>query len=762
MIKSSIQIFFLLAFHLAIPGLLQGQVVTKIHINHSLAKSLKEADLTFGMIFKAGDVPKGRSLSTSLGTIQIDPKATHSDGSLRHAVLSLHFDSLGAGPSTAIQLALAEPVGPRKPIEVAEVLKTPFNAQVILTLAGVDYKASARDFLAAPSTKLWLSGPQCTEWLVNAPFKNSAGKIHPLLQAHFAIRAYQGLKHIRADITVENTWAFEPNPTGISYDAKIIVGAETTFVKTGIEHTHHSRWRRVLWFGGDPSLEYAYDRDYLFSTGAFPYFDRGVEIAPQALAALKTDFEPMSIGGFTSYMPQTGAHADIGPLPNFAALYLLTLDPRARLNVLANGNCGGSYQIHYRHKATSLPVTIDQFPYMTLLGNREDTRNPKTGKLEIFPEVTNGLTKHNPDDAHQPSIAYLPYVISGDYFYLEELQFWANYNMIMSNPVYRSLDKGLLRWAQVRAQAWSMRTLGQTAYITPDNHPLKSYFTEKINNNIEWYTAAHVGNPKANALGYLEGHYDYAPYGIAPWMDDFFTWSMGFLDQLGFVKVKPLLLFKAKFVVGRLTDPGYCWLNASEYSLQVGNAQKVPYRTFAQVHQANYPKAGACVGFKMIGYPDEATGFGANMQPALAVAVDAGAPGAQEAWNQYQARLPKQDYSSMPEFSVVPKAYRSGLKKAGMAETAKALTSTEILHQGSILNYSLAFPSDLFLEIFDTTGTVIISKALGARQKGKHTLDWTKTLYSSLPPDKIPRIVKLKAVDQFKHTEYVKVVRWEP
>jgi hypothetical protein len=751
----------LLTVCLAMLRKLDAQVVTKIYVNHGVAKSLKPADLTFGMIFKAGDIPKGRSLSSSFGTMQIDAKATHPDGSLRHAVLSLHFDSLDAGPRTAIQLSLADPAGPRKPIEVMDVLKTAFDAQVVVTIAGMDYKASVRDVLASPSAKLWLSGPQCTEWLVNAPFKNSAGKTHPLLQARFAIRAYQGLKHIRADITVENDWAFEPNPAGIIYDAKVTVGTESVWVKAGLEHTHHTRWRRVLWYGDDPSLDYAYDRDYLFSTGAFPYFDRGLEIAPQALAGLKTDFEPMSIGGFTSYMPQTGAHPDIGPLPNFAALYLLTLDTRARLNVLANGNCGGSYQIHYRHKASDLPVTIDQFPYMTLLGNRDDTRNPKTGKLELFPEVTNGLTKHNPDDAHQPSIAYLPYIISGDYFYLEELQFWANYNMVISNPVYRSLEKGLLRWGQVRAQAWSMRTLGQAAYITPDNHPLKKYFTEKINNNIEWYTEAHVGNPKANDLGYLEGHYDYEPYGIAPWMDDFFTWSMGFLDQLGFVKVKPLLLFKSKFVVGRLTDPGVCWLNASEYSLQVGTAQKIPYRTFAQVHQANYPKVPPCVGFKMIGYPDEATGFGANMQPALAVAVDAGARGALEAWNQYQERMPKQDYTSMPEFSVVPKTFRSGPKKTLSNESKSASKAGESLLPGSILNYTLAFPSDVFLEVFDTIGTITFSKPLGQMKKGNHSLDWEKTLQPGLPKGKNPRIVKLKAVDQFKHAEYVKVFRWE-
>ena len=86
------------------------------------------------------------------------------------------------------------------------------------------------------------------------------------------------------------------------------------------------------------------------------------------------------------------------------------------------------------------------------------------------------MTPMENDSAHQPSMAFLPYVVTGDLFYLEELQFWANYNMVQGNPGYRDDKKGLVKWDQIRGQAWSMRTLGQVAFITPDAHPLKSVF----------------------------------------------------------------------------------------------------------------------------------------------------------------------------------------------------------------------------------------------------------------------------------------------
>ena len=33
------------------------------------------------------------------------------------------------------------------------------------------------------------------------------------------------------------------------------------------------------------------------------------------------------------------------------------------------------------------------------------------------------------DRAHQPSLAYIPYLMTGDLYYLEEMHFWASYDL---------------------------------------------------------------------------------------------------------------------------------------------------------------------------------------------------------------------------------------------------------------------------------------------------------------------------------------------
>ena len=57
------------------------------------------------------------------------------------------------------------------------------------------------------------------------------------------------------------------------------------------------------------------------------------------------------------------------------------------------------------------------------------------------------------ETAHAPSLAYIPYLATGDLYYLEELQFWATYVLGASNGGYRG---GAQCWLidQIRGNAW--------------------------------------------------------------------------------------------------------------------------------------------------------------------------------------------------------------------------------------------------------------------------------------------------------------------
>lgn len=419
---------------------------------------------------------------------------------------------------------------------------------------------------------------------------------------------------------------------------------------------------------------------YLIDTKAVPNYDRTVIVSETELAKIKTSWtgtktEPMGVGAAYPYMPATGGRPDIGLLPGWSAMYLLSMDKRAKEVMLGTADLAGSWSSHYRNQATDRPISLVDYPYMTILGNIGDTKNPATGKYEAFPACATTSACKSPyahDSSHQPAFAYLPYLVTGDYYYLEELQFWSMWNTFAPNPAYRQHVKGLLSSNQVRAQAWSLRSLAEAAYITPDNDALKQQLLYYLKNNVDWYDATYVHNSAANALGALT-HSGAVIYksntAVAPWQDDFFTAAVGRTVELGFDQAKPLLVWKAKFPISRMIDPEGCWILAANYTINVRDSgTSAIYSSYGQAYRASYiPQLGAlkCASIEMAnylklkvgqmeGYADSSVGYPANLQPALAYSASVGVNGL-AAWNAFQERTVKPNYGTGPQFAVVPR-----------------------------------------------------------------------------------------------------------
>jgi hypothetical protein len=648
--------------------------------------------VTFAQPFKPADVPAGATLvgRTPDGAdvdLQVDAKATHADGSLRHAVITARLPALPSGGS--IELGLFTRAGsasdPPAAVAAKDLLATPFDVTVSLALAGVGgrtFRASARRALNDDASRTWLSGPLVTEWSLAVPL-DAGTEEHAHLAAHFDVRAYAGLATVVVGVTIENDWAFEPGPQNFTYDATIATDRGVALSAPALVHFRQARWRHTLLWGdaGAAKANVKHDVKYLLATGALPNFDPTVTAQPEALAELDAKLTPaatapLGIGLAAPYMPETGGRGDIGPLPAWVALYVISQDARARRATLATADRAGSWSIHYRDKVTGRPVSLDDHPYMTLLGNPSDACDPKTKKCDAFPDCAGDCASpYTPDSAHQPAFTYVPYLLTGDRYYLEELQFWANWNMLQANPGYRDHARGLVHWDQPRGQGWSMRTLGQTAYVTPDADPMKKYFVDRVAYNLAWYDQEYSHNPAANPFGYVDAGSTIGADGtLAPWMDDFFTWSIGHLVALGFEDARPLRDWKVKFAIGRMNDPGYCWIFASAYHMAVRDpTTRMGYATWGEIYgptlvdadkaaarslRCGSPEMAAALALRpgeMIGYSDSPEGYPSNLQPALAIAADSGVVGGKAAWDRFAARSVKPDHSREPQFAIVPR-----------------------------------------------------------------------------------------------------------
>ncbi|GAB3456200.1 hypothetical protein GCM10027321_09780 [Massilia terrae] len=642
------------------------------------------APVTFGQVFTRGDLKPSDGLAGKLADgatvpLQVDVKAHHADGSVRHAVISAILPQ-SSGP-LAMALVKTARVAGHDDTTPAALLAKGFSATVTAVIDGRSYSASADKLLAQAKPHAWLSGPIVHEWLVDAPLRAGDGAAHPHLAARFAIRWYPAAQKARVDVAVENDWAYEPAPRNFTYDATVTVGGARVYAKTGLTHFHHARWRKVFWWGGEPDVRVRHDAAYLIATRALPNYDRSVMVKQSSLRAFEANWkgdriEPMGSGLAAAEMPTTGGRPDIGLLPAWAAMYLLSMDRHAQQMTLGTADLAGSWSMHYRDRGTGRPVSVIDHPYMTVLGQASDTFNPATGKREAFPACAGPQACDTPfhaDVAHQPAFAYLPYLVTGDYYYLEELQFWAMFDAFYSNPGYREYAKGLMKADEVRAQAWGLRTLAEAAYITPDDDPLKPQFKRIVEANLDWYNAAYANNPRANALGALvNGHalsyFDQT--GVAPWQDDLFTSAVGHAWELGFDKARPLLAWKARFPIARMTGPGACWVDGAIYALKVrDSANGAYYGDIGQAWRASR-KPGldglACGGGEMAavlklkagemtGYSSSETGFPSNMQPALAYAADVAGEAGEKAWKVFMARSVKPDYGDGPQFAIVPR-----------------------------------------------------------------------------------------------------------
>jgi hypothetical protein len=657
-------------------------IVSVVAENHG--QDTTNVPLTFGEVFAQGDLPKGSTLSATADgqpvPLQIDAKATHPDGSLRHGVVTIVVPHLKSGAAATIVLRRGSDAVPVAGTISPADLPPGFDAMVSLKMKDRTLTASAKTLLAAGSVEKWLSGGLVGEWWVAGAFRDKSGAADPHLHAQFGIRSYGKNRPVRVDVIVENDWAYVPGPRTEIYDAQITANGKSVYTSGAtISQSSHTRWRFGFWWDSAVSTYVRQNLSYLKKARVVPNY-AAITVAPSAITELTQRFEaaphfPMSPGLIEKYMPETGGRWDIAPLPHWQALYLLTMDPRAYEVTLETADRGASFSSHYRDPKTHRPVTLDDYPKFSTHSNLVG-QGP--GQLPL-PDERGHKDPLAPDAAHEPALDFIPYLITGDRFYLEELEFWAEWNLSGTDPVYRNFAQGLVKFDQVRAQAWSLRTLAQAAYITPDNSPLKKTFLRQLKANIAWYDAAYAKNGSANAL-HLIPQND-APYdngrGLAPWQDDFFTWSIGYVQGLGDVDASHLLRWKGGFSVGRMTAPGFCWIAGSAYTLRVrASAHDNFYPNFAQVYDASLPtlikghEQGArpkCASSEMasafgldragemVAEPTSPDGYPAYMQPALAAAVDAGTPGAEEAWRLFNARDAKPDFSDYPDWAIVPR-----------------------------------------------------------------------------------------------------------
>jgi len=561
-----------------------ASTLTTITVKEMDGVSTSNYPLTFGHVFKKGDVTGNVYLNNY--PTQTDVKTTYDDGSIRFAVISA-LVPMTANSDTVLNVNTTGTAAKTTPMSKVEILATDIGATIDLTgLSGSGYSGNLQADLRAAinaesSLNYWLEGGVCSEILIDQRLNNS-------LNAAWEVRFYPGSPYIRISHAMENV---EANYRGnVNYSVDISQGntaPSSVYTKSNFQHNASSRWRKVFWLGHEPpEVEIHYDLEYLISTGMIPNYDTSLTVPEDTLASAYSIWQAsnndiMENGTIKYYFPTTGGREEIGLFPTWTARYLLSMDNRMRDIVLGNASLSAGCPIHYRESDNTKSFygkvlsVVDRPTVRTIPSSADNYGN--TGD-NLPTAIGAETTPWTIDKSHQASFNYIPYLITGDKFYLDELYYWAAWNASSEsyNPDWgRDYAKGIIR-DQVRGEAWGIRNIAHAAVMATDLSPESTYFNTIISNNIaEWSNSRAVSPLKywhydSGSEGRTSGTVSdpadptTVKYIVAPWMDDFVAIVLRHMKDIGF-STQVALSNLGQFTIGRSTHPDWNHYNAAPY-----------------------------------------------------------------------------------------------------------------------------------------------------------------------------------------------------
>jgi hypothetical protein len=626
-------------------------------------QTLTAAPFSLGYAFRQGDVPAGSSLGSGDARLQVQVRNRWPDGSLKFALLSGEL-ALEAGKLVAVRLNRSGVQASGTAIGLAELKRTGLVAEVSCGAFG---NAVWRDTDWDAPFQTWVSGPLMSSWVFRKPVGADAH-----LTAWLELRLYaSGALELLP--WVENGYLLVAGPTNKSANYSFSLNGTQRFSAL-IDLKHHQRTPLIrgnslsYWLGTDPEVALRHDALYLQSTELVPSYYARMPASAAALARLSASYEPLQAGDFRydgDSMAASGYQEPIGLLPQHDTCYLVADVGNTYAAVVRNGYSAGRYPIHYRDESTQRPPRFSQRPNLVLADGSGFKDNGSSTRNQRTPSIS-GTLPPTWDIAHSPSVGFLAYLLTGRWYFMEEVQFAATTNYLGNgdNALLREGSLGIVKTSvqawQTRSCAWNWRSLVQALCVTPDDDTsgLREEFVRSVEANISHFHARYVAQPN-NPFGWIlpgETYNNSLQFG-ACWQQDFVTAAFGYslglrlpIANASQQQLTSFFAWKAQSVVRRLGErSGFWYINGAPFTMSISPAA-VPdyaggrgpwYSSDAEVYAATYASPPSWLGATegtLAGefMPGERAMWG-NLMPALAYAVRHGAPGALSAYNRVQS-----------------------------------------------------------------------------------------------------------------------------
>jgi hypothetical protein len=371
------------------------------------------------------------------------------------------------------------------------------------------------------------------------------------------------------------------------------IPAGTKWEKVAFVQPYMTRWRKRF-VVGMTEAEITPDFDPWYSAKVIPRYMASIDNPTRPVNTWQ--FDVLGLGAWRYPMLAPGDREELALFPAWAARYFVFRTQALRNYVLLNGELGGSFSTHITETDGTI-VRLDERPdFATGNAAGDSQTDGNNGPAGGGPLNFGKLYEGEKGAAHQGSVALVPYLLSGDRYFLDELKFWANYG-VTSWLWARNGAQGLVTSQQLRGVAWAVRDLAHVVAFAPDNDQDRDYFSTLLTNNLRDLDAKVA--QEQDPLGSVSfWHDNLLPGGgeIAPFMQSFAVWVLDHLDDLGFRTDGQTLRVKLARYYNSLANAAasgdYNFYDIGAYRIKVKDASGNFFNSYKQLWSANFSPTG--------------------------------------------------------------------------------------------------------------------------------------------------------------------------
>lgn len=571
---------------------------------------------TFGIALRAG---VARRLQVGALPTQTDVKATYADGTIRHAIVTAKVPIDGSYVLTPSQAAA--PTG-------SVTAEWP-AVETAMVIDGVRYSAPMPAL-----TEPWLQGPLVQEGRARAVPRTDDGTAHPFLRVCYDARTYANRAR-RLSVTIESMLdVAEMNV--VTYDLTIAVNGDPVASRAAFTQYAFTR-RPPIRVGLDGLIESTIVPDcaqFYAARALVPPLDGMVTAPTRDVSGPK--FDDGQIGDLIYPMSAPGGRPEFGPYPAWVQQYLAHKRPDQLAYLLRMGELSGSWGMHITHpdgRSVTLDNVVSPTANQWTWGGGVGPVNKKVGR-KWAPEI---------GSAHQPSFAFVPYLLTGDRYFLDEMRAWAHYCFMGWGPYGRRATEGIIAYQQTRGIGWALRDIADFVAYAPDDDVDTPYFRAKLQNNLRELDVQ--ADTATDPLGSVRPTGSYIAKDAAKiqsqvpvWQNNYLAWGLHrAIGHHGLGPAGSTMRDKlVRYQVMLLTSaPDFDPLNGAEYWYYVTKHEEgnPPFGSLKEMHAYNFDPD------PMTGQPrrpsDHALmpGYALDARLAMIVGIEMGLPGAREAYD---------------------------------------------------------------------------------------------------------------------------------